>query len=66
MSSAPDKIQTWQMMRPLGKDPETRNLIEGILEKKKKPKWKENESLFASFLVFLLEIVNVCLVAFSS
>jgi len=37
MSNAPDKIQTWQMVRPWGKDPETGEKIEGILKKTEIP-----------------------------
>jgi 6-hydroxycyclohex-1-ene-1-carbonyl-CoA dehydrogenase len=37
MSGAPDKIQTWQMVKPWGKDPETGEMIEGILEKTEIP-----------------------------
>ncbi|MFQ6064366.1 MAG: 6-hydroxycyclohex-1-ene-1-carbonyl-CoA dehydrogenase [Candidatus Bathyarchaeia archaeon] len=37
MSEVPDKIQTWQMVRPWSKDPETGEAIEGILEKTEIP-----------------------------
>jgi len=37
MSSMHDKIKTWQMVRPWGKDPKTGEVIEGILEKKEIP-----------------------------
>jgi 6-hydroxycyclohex-1-ene-1-carbonyl-CoA dehydrogenase len=37
MSETPDKIKTWQMIRPSGKDLETGEVIEGILEKTEIP-----------------------------
>jgi 6-hydroxycyclohex-1-ene-1-carbonyl-CoA dehydrogenase len=37
MSGAPDKIQTWQMIRPWGKDPETGEVIEGVLKRTEIP-----------------------------
>jgi len=33
MSRIPEKIQTWQMMRPWSKDPKTGQVVEGALEK---------------------------------
>ncbi|NIP66577.1 6-hydroxycyclohex-1-ene-1-carbonyl-CoA dehydrogenase [Candidatus Bathyarchaeota archaeon] len=37
MNGVPDKIQTWQMVRPWGKDPETSEVIEGVLDRKEIP-----------------------------
>ena len=37
MANVPEKIQTWQMVQPWKKDPETGKLIAGILEKTEVP-----------------------------
>ena len=37
MGEAPNKIQTWQMVRPWGKDPETGEVIKGMLEQTEIP-----------------------------
>jgi len=37
MSETPDKIKTWQMIKPWGKEPETGEVIEDILEKTEIP-----------------------------
>jgi len=37
MGKVPDKIQTWQMTRPWGKDPKTGEVVEGKLEKTEIP-----------------------------
>ena len=47
MSAIPDKIQTWQMVKPWGKDKETGETIEGKIEKTEipVPELKEDEVL---------------------
>jgi len=37
MSGAPDKIETWQMIRPWSRDPKTGKVVEGVLKKTEIP-----------------------------